>query len=480
MPFASDTIFVYPALPFTWLGTESGLCFADSFSWRSLRYGNRIPTGSIKDMILDEEGNIFLAVERSGVIRYNLGRVTRYRKRNGLPGEEINAFSLDPSGRVWGAGRSGISIYDGSGWTPLRVPGIPFAKYDFLSVCHDVAGTAYLGTGSGSFMIWSGEDAIREIQIPRDFPVSMISRIKEYDGALWMLSGSSIFRAGRDIREIKLPDPWYEGALTGLAVDRSGVLWVSTRFGILQYNNGAWQIFDKRLGLPSDHFRWVSRGNGDDLWFGTFDRGVLRLSKKGWIHYTDNNGLPSNSIAGLITDSSNTVWILSDSGKIARLAGNRWESFNIPFRGQDRPLSSEPEPGIELDPAIRFLRDKTDDAEESVAQRGWALGMDASGQVLFCRSDGIFRNSENGWQVIDLPDASKKSVVTSILGTVGGEIWLATRGAGVFYRGSGGWDHLGVADGLSGDDILSICLDRSGRIWAGTRCGGINIINVSK
>ncbi len=462
-----------------WFGTESGLCLADSFSWQSLRYGNRIPTGSIEDMILDEEGNIFLAVNGNGVVRYNLGRVNRYGKRNGLPGEEINAFSLDPSGKVWGAGRSGVSTYDGSGWIPLRVQGVSLTEYNFLSICHDVEGTAYLGTDRGSFLIQS-IDTVKEIAIPQSFPVSMISEIREYDDVLWLSSGSRIFRVGKEMTEIKLPDPWFEGALTGVAVDRSGILWVSTRFGILQYNNGAWQIFDKRLGLPADHFRWVSRGGGDDLWFGTFDDGILRLSKNGWTHYTDSNGLPSNAITGLITDSGQTVWILSDSGKIARFASKKWEAFDLPYRGIGRPLTGEPESKKELDPAIRFLGERNADPEEWMTARGLALGMDASGRILFCRSDGIFRYSENGWQAIDIPEAGKRSVPSSILGTASGEIWLATRGSGLFIRKSGGWTNLRVADGLSGDDILAICRDRSGRLWAGTRGGGITIINIGE
>ncbi|MBN2070198.1 MAG: hypothetical protein JW814_01985 [Candidatus Krumholzibacteriota bacterium] len=460
-----------------WFGTASGLCRADSFSWQSLRYGSRIPTGSINDMSLDEEGNIFLAVEGAGVARLNLGRVTRYGAKDGLPEGEINAFSLDPAGRVWAAGRSGVSVYDGSGWMPMSFPGMQLSEYGFLSICHDVEGTAYTGTDRGSFII-SNIDYAREVAIPQRFPISMVSVIAEYDGVIWMMSGSRIFRFRQKIEEIRLPDPWFEGALTGMTIDRSGILWVSTRFGILQFNNGAWQIFDKRLGLPTDHFRWVSRGDGDDLWFGTFNKGIMRLTSKGWTHYTDQNGLPSNIITGLVTDSDRLPWILSESGKIARFVSDKWESFDMSPRGKAWSTPVDPEP--ELDAAIRFIGGKKDSGVEVSALNGFALGTDSAGRVLFCRSDGIFRYSENSWQVIDIPDAARRYSVSSITGMANGELYLGTKGSGLLIRRSGGWIGLGVDDGLSDEDILTICRDRSGRLWAGTRSGGISIINTGK
>ena len=44
----------------------------------------------------------------------------------------MNALSLDPTGRIWAAGESGISVFDGSEWTlpPFR-RGIEEAPFSF-------------------------------------------------------------------------------------------------------------------------------------------------------------------------------------------------------------------------------------------------------------------------------------------------------------------------------------------------------------
>ncbi len=459
-----------------YFGTASGLCMADSFSWRSMRYGYKIPIGQIDEMILDEEGNLFLAVARQGIVRLNLGRVRKYGRRQGLPGLEINAFSLDPTGRVWAAGRSGISMYDGSGWVPLRIAGYSFAGYNFLSIRYDVDGICYLGTDEGRLLILS-MGSVKVIEIPQAFPISRVSLVKEFNGVMWFNSGSEIFRYREDFVNIPLPDSWYKGALTGFANDHSGVLWVSTRFGILRFNGGAWQVFDRRLGLPANHFTWVSTGSGGDLWFGTFNSGILKLSLDGWTHYSERNGLPSNRIIGLVTDGEGIPWILSESGRIARFVSDKWESIKLSYQRRKRSVGDKQGSLLQLDPSIRFVGEGKEPQSGVLSSKGLCIGIDASGNCLFCRSDGIFKYSENGWQVIDIPYTGKMIVPLSILGSRRGELWLGTAGEGLFIRRSGKWINLKTANGISGDHVLSICEDEMGRIWAGTGWGGVTVLN---
>jgi len=117
-----------------WFGTASGVCYADSFKWESMRYGNNIPIGSINDLIFDEEKDLFIAVCRRGVSRYKFGNVTNYADRDGLSVRDINSFSLDLTRKLMAGGSKGLSTYDGFGWTPFRISGIPIQRYNFLSI----------------------------------------------------------------------------------------------------------------------------------------------------------------------------------------------------------------------------------------------------------------------------------------------------------------------------------------------------------
>lgn len=453
-----------------WFGTASGLCRADSFRWQSLRYGNKIPIGSVEDMIIDEEGNLFLAIARAGVARYNLGRVKAYGQSQGLPSSDIRAFSIDPAGAVNAAGKSGISTWDGSGWLPLRMPGVNFSSYDILSMIHDVEGRAMVGTGDGRLVLIS-RDIVKEIDVPQAFPLATVLDVVVDGQAVWFLSESRILRSEGKLTELSLPDPWYRGALTSMAVDRAGTVWVTSRFGILHHNGTGWEVFDKRLGLPTENYTWVENGSDGDLWFGAFDGGVLRLTDKGWTPYTVSNGLPSGSIKSFSVDGNGVSWILSESGRIARFDDEAWLEIGIPFRNNNGRLAGT-DPQDKAFPGIRFLRGSSPDDQSSGGNMGFCSGVDAEGNVLLVRSDGIYRYSSAGWHLIELPQVRDLRPV-SIASTQSGEIWTGTAENGIFIRRSGSWHHIDASTGLSSDRITSIAVDSAGEVWCSTRGGGV-------
>ncbi|HSG28485.1 MAG TPA: two-component regulator propeller domain-containing protein, partial [Candidatus Krumholzibacterium sp.] len=405
--------------------------------------------------------------------------VNVYTPRDGLPSAYMRSFSLDPSGTVWAAGRGGLSLYDGSGWTPVNMPGVSLSGYDVLSMRHDTEGNMFLGTDGGR-MIAISRDAVREIDLPQSFPLVSVIDIVEHQGSLWFLSGSRIFRRdGEEFTEIALPDPWYDGALTAMAFDGAGSMWVTTRFGILRYNGNAWEVFDRRLGLPTEYFTWVSPGAGGEIWFGTFDSGILRLTGEGWIHYTELNGIPSGGIVDLVTDGGGNDWLLAESGRIAVAEGGQWQQVSIPFRGE-APAAAGPDSTGTLYHRIKYLSGAPEDASMGGERAGLCMGIDGEGNVLICRTDGIYRHSPEGWHLIELPYMGEGIRPVTIKGTRRGEIWLGTEGQGVFIRRTGDWLRLGPSSGLSDGFVTALGEDENGRVWCGTRHGGITVCNIRK
>lgn len=461
--------------PYTvWFGTESGLCRSDTLSWKSMRFGSRIPIGAVRDIILDEEGNLFLAVAHQGGVLYNLGRVRRFGPADGLPGRDISCFSLDPTGRVWAAGGSGVSTYDGSGWLPYRPPGVKLAMHRFMSVHHDLEGTTYLGTDSGSVFILS-RDRVDEIILPQGFPSKTVAVVRRFEGVLWFLTQSSIYRLDGGMVEVSPPPEWHTGAMNDLYAAADGALWVATRFGILHFNDGSWELYDKRQGLPTEHFVTVYPGASGTLWFASFDRGVLRFTGRKWIHYTERDGLPDNRIISLVVDNSGFPWIVTPGGKVARFSGDGWEEAVLPVRSGSLPDSSAADLDslMQLDPHIRFLPGLGSAAAGAEAGRSCALGLDARGNCIVARDDGVYRFVPTGWQVVDPPERRSGFQPTSVIGTTRGEIWVGTAGGGVFIRRSGEWIQVNASQGLTGDYIRTLCEDDSGVLWIGTQHGGI-------
>ena len=453
-----------------WIGTESGVCKADSFSWTSMRYGRKIPIGRVRDMILTEEGDLFISVARQGVTRYSLGRINRYGPGQGLPDREIYRFGLDTRAKVWAVGRHGVSTWDGSGWTPVRLPGVSLSSHDYLSVCHDIEGNTYLGTSRGIFTSLA-RDSYRETVLPGDGFEKMIGNIVSSGRTLFLTGRKTVYRFDGVFTPIGLPGQWFEGTMTGIVPEPGGGLWLSTRFGILHHTGSSWEVFDRRHGLPTEHFTSAAAGRDGELWFGSFDSGVLRLTSGGWVHYRRRHGLPDERISSIVADRSGTMWISSLSGMIARFSDDEWETLDIP----GAPPGPGPE-GITADslylgdPAVRVISTPGGGGNGSSAP---VLGLDGSGRCMFCTEAGIFLQSEAGWRLIEIPLRRSGPRPTALKGTADGSIWLGTGGGGAYVLTGGKWFHVDSTSGLGDDHVLSIAEDPSGTVWIGTRYGGV-------
>ena len=453
-----------------WIGTESGVCRADSFSWTSMRYGSRIPIGRVRDIILAEEGYLFVSVARQGVARYSLGRIKRYGQGQGLPDRDIYRFGLDAEAKVWAAGRYGVSTWDGSGWTPMRLPGVSLGSHDFLSVCHDLEGNTYLGTSSG-ILVSIARDFYRETVLPGDGPERMIGSVVSSGRTLLLAGRKAVYSFDGGFTPIELPGQWFEGTVTGIVPEQGGKLWLSTRFGILHHTGSAWEVFDRRQGLPTEHFTAVAAGRDGELWFGSFDSGVLRLTSGGWVHYRSRHGLPDERISSLTVDRSGTVWVSTFSGMIARFTGDEWETFDIPGISPGSGSTEMPADSLYLeDPAVRILHSSGGDLDGSFAP---VIGLDGSGRCMFCTEAGIFFQSEAGWRFIEIPLRSSGPRPTALKGTADGSIWLGTGGGGAYVLTGGKWLHVDSTSGLGDNHVLSIEEDPSGTVWIGTRYGGV-------
>ncbi len=455
-------------------GTSSGLCRADSFHWESLRYGYKIPLGPVEDIAYSEEGDIFLAVSRQGVVRYSLGRVRHYRSMDGLPSDDIHSFSLDQTGRIWAAGSSGLSIYDGSGWIPFRPPEIRLSGSNVLSIHHDVDDNCFIGTDDGTVYILS-RGGVRTILLPQVFPGKRIKRFRMFGGEIWCLTEEGLYRLDEELTEVELPDGWYRGSMIDFTVPAPGELWIATRFGILYFSRGIWQIFDRRQGLPTEYFTSVAVDTRGVIWIGTFDRGVLEFDGRSWIHYTVEHGLPDNRIEDLAVDSAGRPWILTSGGKTARFIGATWEEMLLPVPDQHPVYDThKPDTAGMLDPAIRYLRDAALPEAGLGSAAGLCIGLDGMGNSVIGSKDRMYRFKESGWSIIDLPKGRESARPTAVCGTSRGELWLGTYGNGAFVLRRGVWHHVESISGLTGDHVLAIAEDAYGNVWLGTAFNGLN------
>jgi hypothetical protein len=138
-------------------------------------------------------------------------------------------------GRVWAASAAGVGCFDGQSWRVLqRNRGLPDDDPCYLGV--DPQGGA-----------WVGYRTVRELSHLR-------------------LDGDRL----RVTETLKAPHPLLAHPVTSLAVEPGGKLWVGTSLGVLRWEGGKVERFDKSWGLPGEdcaqNALWIDP-NGD-AWVG--------------------------------------------------------------------------------------------------------------------------------------------------------------------------------------------------------------------
>jgi len=453
-----------------WFGTASGVCSADSFRWESMRYGRKIPTGAVNDLIFDENRSLFIAIRRNGLARLKFGKTTSYTVSEGLPGWNMNAFSLAPDGRLIAAGNGGACYYDGSGWTPLVTEGLSLSGYDFFSVHHDFSGNCFLGSDDGSVIVME-RNGWRILRIPQRFPASRVSAVYPSGSSLFLITDRGFFRLDESLEEIELPAPWYSSAVTGIEVVGESEFWLSTRFGALHFTESGWKVFDRRLGLPTEYLTSVAVGGEGALWFGTFDQGILCLKDGKW--YSFSNSLPDNRISDLMVDRDSTVWALTLSGRLIYFDGTGWvDDTPGGYRARQRKEKAEVDLPVLNDPAVRVLSGREENS--GAVRRGVCLGRGVNGECLFVDGGAVYSNASGTWMKLRLPDAGFDAEPSEIFQNSRGELWLGTRANGILVFNGKSWSHMSTDRGFSGSRVLSISEDADGVIWIGTGGEGLH------
>lgn len=112
--------------------------------------------------------------------------------------------------------------------------------------------------------------------------------------------------------------------------------------------------------------------NGD-VWFASTGEGVYRYNGKGFIQFTQKDGLSSNTVYSMIEDSSGTIWFGTDKG-VSRYDGKSIASIPFTFDRQGRGFR-----------AGQLLGDSSEDTNEV-----WSIMQTKSGSLWFGTTNGLY------------------------------------------------------------------------------------------
>lgn len=271
-------------------------------------------------LLRDRRGGLWIGTQDQGVLRIQSGRMTRYRRTDGLTADLVSDLFEDREGNVWVATPNGFDRFRAFSVVMMSTTqGLSTDSVTSVLAARD--GSVWLGTANGLNRWQEGQAAVQPVpRLARGEAVG--SLFQDSGGRIWVSSPRGLTRLEDDKTVVVRGFP--AGYVHAIAEDSDGRLWVSHQQRGLVRLQGArvaeivpWE----RLATPAARVLVADPAGG--LWLGFFEGGIARF-RDGILteRYTAAEGLGAGTVTALSVGGDGTLWV-STQGGLSRLQHGR-------------------------------------------------------------------------------------------------------------------------------------------------------------
>ena len=259
----------------------------------------------VRSVYNDRQGNLWVGTRGDGLNMLPGGTGTRisYTMENGLSNNAVLSLNMDKYNNLWiGVDGEGIDMLEQSTGRIFHFPndlkaeeGLEFGNV--YAICIDIFGSIWLGTNGYGLV---------KLEVSRD------------------AKGGYILNNFRQFRYKQGEEGLNSDIIYSIVEESPNVLWIGTRGGglhrlnTLNYsfeNYGVRERSDKKF--IDDDILSLCMSREQKLWIGSSEGlSVLNLSFKPYqfLHYTERNGMPNNTVHGILEDAEGEIWISTNQG----------------------------------------------------------------------------------------------------------------------------------------------------------------------
>lgn len=341
------------ALGDLWVGTGDGLNRYDPEKQGFIHY-RRSPTdprsltnNNIIAISEDQSGGLWIGTYGGGLNRYDRQgeKFTLIQSDpdnpNSLSENAIWSIYEDRFGIFWvGTDGGGLNRYDRDEqqWRHfVNYPGIPgtLSNNSVVAIYEDQAGVLWVGTWGGGLNRFDREnESFYHYKYDPGNPQSLSNNVvwsifEDHDGELWIGTSSGLNRFDRDTGKFKRyfhdpndPHSLSDNAIGPIYQDSSEVLWVATHNGLDRYDPQtdsfiAYQNDPEDPKSISHNIVFsIHEDRNQNLWMGTWGGGLNEFNREDetFRHYRTKDGLPNDSIYGILEDDAGNLWLSTNHG----------------------------------------------------------------------------------------------------------------------------------------------------------------------
>ncbi|QNR85114.1 response regulator [Pedobacter riviphilus] len=280
-----------------WVGTYYGAInmvypnYTPFKVYRSTATPNGLSSNVVSSIMEDQHQNLWIATEGEGINYYDRKNNTFIRYKNNpnnplsLSANLVKSVIRDKNNKVWiGTHYGGLNLFNPNTKTFVRYTKhkndtSSISSDEITAVFEDSYGRFWVGTNSGlnSFNSTTGK-----------FIRNRVNGL--IDAVLYIFE------------------------------DSKRTLWVATNAGLFQLKNGAAKFVNRVAANPEilnyNEISCITEDKAGYLLIGTARNGMFKLlpEKHQYMRVTTLDGLPSNTIMGILEDDFNNLWITTDKG----------------------------------------------------------------------------------------------------------------------------------------------------------------------
>lgn len=344
-----------------WLGLEGkGLVYRDVTTKRDETI---IANLRVFKLLLDAEKTLWVATDKGLFSIKHKTLVSHIDKNIGLPDTPVYSLGLTSKNKLIVGTEQGAFILNNGYFTLLHQD---LSNEAISCILEDKNNDLWLGTQKNGIFRLS-DDGIEMLDDSKGLPNNRISALyQDKEESIWVGTNSGLFR----LREAPFITLSSEQGLAGnyvrsVLAHSDGSLWIGSSKGLNKlvkrkvysispaqltsenptsvksilslaqgkdgqvlvgtYNSGVYKVIgntmvpflNKKQGLPSNEIRSLLSDSKENLWIGTAS-GLVKMTNKGLIsQFNKQTGLPDNFIMALTEDSHGKVWIGTGVGVVS-------------------------------------------------------------------------------------------------------------------------------------------------------------------